>query len=86
MIGAMLSFTLMAIAGRALYGHLDTFEIMLYRSLLGILIVVIIAWKAGTLGQLNAGKVHLHVIRNAVSYTQLRAHETSLQSRLPSSA
>ena len=68
MIGAMLSFTLMAIAGRALYGHLDTFEIMLYRSLLGLVIVVIIAWRAGTLGQINAGKVHLHVIRNVCHF------------------
>ena len=43
MIGAMLSFTLMAIAGRSLAGHLDTFEIMLYRSLIGIVIVVVAA-------------------------------------------
>lgn len=68
MIGAMLSFTLMAIAGRALYGHLDTFEIMLYRSLLGIVVVLTIAWKAGTLGQINAGKVRLHVIRNVCHF------------------
>lgn len=60
----MLSFTLMAIAGRALYGHLDTFEIMLYRSLLGIVLVLIFGWKAGTLTQINAGKTRLHLIRN----------------------
>jgi len=64
MIGAMLSFTLMAIAGRALYGHLDTFEIMLYRSLLGIVLVLVFGWKAGTLTQINAGKTRLHLIRN----------------------
>ncbi len=60
----MISFTLMAIAGRALSGHLDTFEIMFYRSLLGIAIVVAIGWKFGTLGQINAGKMRLHVVRN----------------------
>ncbi len=60
----MLSFTLMAIAGRALYGHLDTFEIMLYRSMLGIVLVICVGWKMGTLGQINAGKLRLHLIRN----------------------
>ncbi|MGU9958072.1 MAG: hypothetical protein ACNYPI_10815 [Arenicellales bacterium WSBS_2016_MAG_OTU3] len=36
----MISFTPMAAGGRALAGHLDTFEIAMYRSLLGIIIVV----------------------------------------------
>lgn len=69
MIGAMFSFTLMAIAGRALYGHLDTFEIMLYRSLLGIVVVVAIAWKADTLRQINASKARLHFVRNLCHFT-----------------
>ena len=40
MIGAMVSFTLMAIAGRSLADQLDTFEIMMYRSFIGIFIVL----------------------------------------------
>ena len=64
MLGAMLSFTLMAIAGRALHGHLDTFEIMLYRSLLGIVLVLLVGWKADTLREINPGRLPLHVIRN----------------------
>ena len=32
MVGAMISFTLMAVAGRSLASELDTFEIMMYRS------------------------------------------------------
>ena len=36
MLGAMISFTLMAVSGRELFSSLDTFEIMLYRSLVGI--------------------------------------------------
>ena len=43
MLGAMFSFTLMAIAGRELAGNLDTFEIMMYRSFIGVLIVLFIA-------------------------------------------
>ncbi len=68
MIGAMLSFSLMAIAGRALSGQLDTFEIMFYRSMLGIVIVVAIGWKVGTLNQINASKARLHVIRNVCHF------------------
>lgn len=64
MLGAMLSFTLMAIAGRSLAGLLDTFEIMLYRSLLGIVIVVAIGGWAGTLNQINTGRLGLHMFRN----------------------
>ena len=42
MLGATASFTLMAIAGRELAGKLDTFEIMTYRSLLGVVVVVLL--------------------------------------------
>ena len=41
MVGAMTAFTLMAIAGRELSARLDTFEIMMYRSFIGIIIVII---------------------------------------------
>ena len=42
MIGAMFSFSLMAVGGRELGGLLDTFEIMTYRSLVGVLIVLFV--------------------------------------------
>ena len=38
MIGAMVSFSLMAVSGRELATSLNTFEIMLYRSMIGFLI------------------------------------------------
>ncbi|MDB2690034.1 EamA family transporter, partial [Planktomarina temperata] len=50
MIGAIFSFTSMAIAGRAISGQLDTFEIMFYRSIMGFLIVLAVAKTVGTLG------------------------------------
>ncbi|MDP5359672.1 MAG: EamA family transporter, partial [Paracoccaceae bacterium] len=53
MIGAITSFTLMAIAGRTVSFELDTFEIMLYRSLTGIIIVVGVAWSTGRLRQVQ---------------------------------
>lgn len=64
----MVSFTLMAIAGRALSGQLDTFEIMFYRSMLGIVVVLAVAWKYNTLGQINASKARLHVVRNVCHF------------------
>ncbi|GGB97282.1 DMT transporter permease [Marivita lacus] len=64
MIGAIVSFTSMAIAGRAVSLDLDTFEIMMYRSLIGVVIVISIATAAGTLQQVRAQKLGLHFIRN----------------------
>lgn len=64
MIGAISSFTLMAIAGRAVSIELDTFEIMLFRSLTGIAIVVSGAAYAGTLKQVRRNRLGLHATRN----------------------
>ena len=64
MTGAMVSFTLMAISGRALADRLDTFEIMTYRSLIGIVIVLVVAKYAGTWRQITTRRMGLHIIRN----------------------
>ena len=64
MLGAMVCLTLMAISGRALATKLDTFEIMTYRSLIGILIVVVLGFLSGTLGQVSCAKLSLHFVRN----------------------
>lgn len=64
MIGAITSFTLMAIAGRTVSVELDTFEIMLFRSMTGIVIVVSVAWYAGTIQQIGRNRLRLHATRN----------------------
>ena len=64
MIGAIGAFTSMAVSGRELAAELDTFEIMLYRSVIGIAIVLLVAGLAGTLGQINRRAIHIHLIRN----------------------
>ncbi|MEL6684562.1 MAG: DMT family transporter [Pseudomonadota bacterium] len=69
MIGAISSFTLMAVAGRAVSAELDTFEIMLFRSLTGIIIVVSLAWATGSLRQINRGRLGLHATRNIFHFT-----------------
>ena len=47
MVGAIAAFTCMALAGRAVSFELDTFEIMLFRSLTGVVIVLSIAVVSG---------------------------------------
>ncbi len=69
MIGAIVSFTSMAVAGRSLASELDTFEIMLYRSLIGVGIVIVIGGMSGTLGQINRAGFGLHLIRNISHFT-----------------
>ena len=69
MIGAITAFTSMAVAGRVAASNLDTFEIMLYRSLVGLAIVLSVASFAGTLGQIRRDKLPLHIMRNAAHFT-----------------
>ena len=64
MIGAIVSFTTMAVAGRTISGQLDTFEIMFYRSIMGFLIVVIIACLAGTHREVDFNHFRMHLLRN----------------------
>jgi len=64
MIGAIVSFTAMAVAGRALSAELDAFEIMTYRSLIGVVIVVSASVWAGTISQVSRRGLHLHLCRN----------------------
>ena len=64
MIGAIISFTSMAVAGRAISGQLDTFEIMLYRSIMGFGMVLAVAKFVGTLGEIDLKHFRLHLLRN----------------------
>ena len=69
MIGAIASFSAMAVAGREVSFELDTFEIMLYRSLTGIIIVVTVARASGALGQITTRHMGLHLVRNMAHFT-----------------
>nr|WP_241188165.1 DMT family transporter [Pseudohalocynthiibacter aestuariivivens] len=64
MTGAIASFSLMAISGRAVSFELDTFEIMLFRSAVGLIVVLIVAGMAGTLNQVSRRHLGLHLQRN----------------------
>ncbi len=69
MSGAIVSFTLMAVAGRAVSLDLDTFEIMMYRSLIGLCIVLVVTSLARTGGQITTRSLGTHLIRNISHFT-----------------
>lgn len=64
MTGAIASFSIMAVAGRAVSLDHDTFELMFYRSLVGIVTVVAVAAATGNLAEIRARRMGLHLARN----------------------
>lgn len=68
MTGAIASFTSMAVAGREVSFELDTFEIMFYRSLVGVLIVVSIGFATGRLQEARTQRIRLHAFRNLAHF------------------
>jgi drug/metabolite transporter (DMT)-like permease len=64
MLGAIVSFTSMAVAGRAVAHDLDTFEIMLYRSLIGVLVVLVLGLATGRARAFRTRRLWLHGLRN----------------------
>ena len=69
MTGAIASFTLMAVAGRAVQQQLDTFELMAWRSVIGFAVVcLLIARSARGFSQVRTAVPGLHVKRNLVHF------------------
>ena len=68
MTGAIASFSTMAVAGREVSFAFDTFEIMLFRSVVGVIIVVFAAIAFGTLRQINRQQFSLHFARNIMHF------------------
>lgn len=69
MCGAIASFTLMAVAGRAVQLELSTFELMFWRSLIGFGIVfVLVALSARGLAQVRSQQPGLHLSRNVFHF------------------
>lgn len=69
MIGAIASFSAMAVAGREAAFDLDTFEIMLYRSIVGVVIVFAILTLTGRWGQVTSRHPGLQIMRNLAHFS-----------------
>ncbi len=69
MIGTLLSFSLMAISVRQLGGVLNLFELLMVRSLGGLLILLIVmATRPSLFGYLTLRKPGVHLIRNGTHF------------------
>ncbi|NDR58270.1 DMT family transporter [Pseudoruegeria sp. M32A2M] len=69
MAGAISSFSLMAVAGRAVSFEHDTFEILFYRSIVSFLLVLIVGTATGAIRQVNTQNMRLHLLRNVFHFT-----------------
>ncbi|MEM6308841.1 MAG: DMT family transporter [Pseudomonadota bacterium] len=65
MLGTITSFSVMAVAGREVLDVHDTFEIMAFRSILGVLIIVTIVAVTGRWQELRTQQFGTHFVRNA---------------------
>lgn len=68
MAGVVVSFTVMAVAGREASVELDPFELLMYRSIIGIVIIVGICLYGRTLSQIRVDRFGLHLARNLFHY------------------
>ncbi|MEQ6203849.1 DMT family transporter [Sulfitobacter sp. HNIBRBA2951] len=69
MTGAIASFSFMAVGGRELAGDYDTFEIMLYRSLVGVIVVLGFVTVQNKWAELRFDQWRQHLVRNLFHFT-----------------
>lgn len=69
MSGAVVSFISMAIAGRAVSFELDTFEIMMWRSFIGVAIVCAVLSARNRWHEVSTRHMGLQVVRNLAHFT-----------------
>jgi len=69
MTGTIVSFSAMAVSGREISFELDTFEIMMYRSIIGLLIVLLLAKLFKTHQEISTQNLSLHFYRNLSHFT-----------------
>lgn len=69
MAGSIGCFTVMAVATRAVSPPFDTFEIMLYRALVGLILVGATLAATGRLAVVRPRRMGLHLARNVVHFT-----------------
>ncbi len=68
MIGAIASFSTMAVAGREVSTALDTFEIMTYRSVVGMLILWTVLTVTRRWSEVKTQALGLHAVRNMAHF------------------
>ena len=69
MVGGVFSLTLMAISGKEISLQIDTFEILFFRSVIGILIVLVVFTTKGLFHEINFKQIGTHLKRNIAHFT-----------------
>jgi drug/metabolite transporter (DMT)-like permease len=67
MLGAVASLSTMAIGGRELSAELNTFQILFFRSLVGLAVIAALLQRSGW-GQVRTRVFGLHMVRNVSHY------------------
>jgi len=67
--GSISSFSLMAVAGRYVSAIHTTFEIMTFRSLVGVVLVLMLAIASRRLGEIRRDRLKQHFFRNLFHFT-----------------
>jgi drug/metabolite transporter (DMT)-like permease len=68
MLGTLLSFSLMAVAARELSGEIHTFQMMLFRSVIGLLVIGAIVLKGRQFQLIKSQRLKLHSLRNGFHF------------------
>ena len=69
MVGGVFSLTAMAIAGKEISLQIDTFEILFFRSVIGIFIVLAVIVRKGLFYEINLKQLRCHLKRNVAHFT-----------------
>lgn len=67
MLGALVSFATMAVAGRELSAEYTTFQILFFRSVIGVLIIGALVSRSG-FAQLKTQRLKSHLVRNLAHF------------------
>ncbi|MFN3014511.1 DMT family transporter [Vibrio coralliilyticus] len=68
MTGALVSFSFMAVGARELSGHVDTFLVLFFRSLIGLIIVSLLIVKSGQFRLFRTQRMGLHTLRSVFHF------------------
>jgi len=68
MMGALVSFCLMAVGARELVGEIATFQILFFRSLIGLMVISLIILKTKQLSLFSTKRTKLHIGRNVFHF------------------
>lgn len=69
MMGSVVSFSLMAIAARNVSHVHDSFEVLMFRSAFGFVLVVVVGFATGRLHEVTTQRLPGHFLRNIVHFT-----------------